>query len=99
MQSGPHFRKELTTIIKAPNGEYACFAGMWMDGVNDYAYLEPLATDPKYRRMGLATIALTEAMKKTEKYGATYCFGGNREFYQCIGFEVVCHREKWNKVW
>lgn len=70
-----------------------------MDGVNDYAYLEPLATDPKYRRMGLATIALTEAMKKTQKYGVTYCFGGNREFYQCIGFEVVCHREKWNKVW
>lgn len=96
MQSGPHFRKDLATIVKAPNGEYACFAGMWMDGVNDYAYLEPLATDPKYRRMGLATIALTEAMKKTEKYGAAYCFGGNREFYQCIGFEVVCHREKWN---
>ncbi len=99
MQSGPHFRKDLATIIKAPNGEYACFAGMWMDGVNDYAYLEPLATDPKYRRMGLATIALTVAMKKTAKFGATYCFGGSREFYQSIGFEVVCHREKWNKVW
>ncbi|MDF2557959.1 MAG: hypothetical protein K0R71_1787 [Bacillales bacterium] len=99
MQSGPHFRKDFTTIIKAPNGEYACFAGMWMDGVNDYAYLEPLATDPKYRRMGLATIALTEAMKKTQKYGATYCFGGNRKFYHSIGFETVCQREMWNKVW
>lgn len=99
MQSGPHFRKDLTTIIKAPNGEYACFAGMWLDGVNDYAYLEPLATDPKYRRMGLATIALTEAMKKTVKYGATYCFGGDREFYYSIGFETVAHREVWRKVW
>ncbi|WBW96398.1 GNAT family N-acetyltransferase [Oceanirhabdus sp. W0125-5] len=99
MQSGPNFRKDLTTIIKAPNGEYACFAGMWMDGVNDYAYLEPLATDPKYRRIGLATIALTEAMKKTKKLGATYCFGGNREFYLSIGFETVCHREMWRKKW
>ncbi|MCM1988996.1 GNAT family N-acetyltransferase [Oceanirhabdus seepicola] len=99
MQSGPNFRKDLTTIIKAPNGEYACFAGMWMDGVNDYAYLEPLATDPRYRRMGLATIALTEAMKKTKKLGATYCFGGIREFYHDIGFETVCHREKWSKTW
>lgn len=69
MQSAPNFRKDLTTIIKAPNGEYACFAGMWVDGVNDFAYLEPLATDPKYRRMGLAAIALTEAMKKTVQYG------------------------------
>jgi ribosomal protein S18 acetylase RimI-like enzyme len=98
MQSGPHFRKDLTTIIKAPNGEYACFAGMWLDGVNDYAYLEPLATAPRYRRMGLATIALTEAMKRTVKYGATYCFGGVPEFYNSIGFETVCHREKWSKV-
>jgi hypothetical protein len=28
MQSGPGFRKDLTTVVKAPNGEYACFAGM-----------------------------------------------------------------------
>ena len=55
--------------------------------------------DPKYRRMGLATIALTEGMKKTKKLGATYCFGGVREFYHCIGFETVCHREKWTKMW
>lgn len=99
MQSGPHFRKDLTTIIKAPNGEYACFAGMWMDGENDYTYLEPLATDPAYRRMGLATIALTEAMKRTVKFGATYCFGGSREFYHSIGFETVCYSENWKKIW
>ncbi len=28
MQSGPNFRKDLTTVIKAPNGDYACFAGI-----------------------------------------------------------------------
>ncbi|WP_223070160.1 GNAT family N-acetyltransferase [Paenibacillus caui] len=92
MQSAPHFRKDLTTIIKPPNGEYACFAGMWMDGVNDFAYLEPLVTDPRYRRMELATIAVTESMKRTQKFGATYCFGGVPEFYARIGFETVCHR-------
>jgi GNAT superfamily N-acetyltransferase len=99
MQSGPHFSKELTTIVKAPDGEYACYAGMWVDGINDFAYLEPLATDPKYRRMGLASIALTEAMKKTVKYGAIYCFGGNREFYHTMGFETVVLREYWMKTW
>jgi predicted N-acetyltransferase YhbS len=99
MQSGPHFRKDLTTIIKAPNGEYACFAGMWLDGVNDFAYLEPLATVPMYRRMGLATAALMEAMKKTAKFGAAYCIGGSREFYQCIGFEPIANLELWHKEW
>jgi len=99
MQSGPNFRKDLTTVIKAPNGDYACFAGMWFDPQNKYAYLEPLATVPKYRRIGLATICLTEAMKKTKNLGATYCFGGGREFYTSIGFETICNRELWKKEW
>jgi len=99
MQSGPHFRKDLTTVIKAPNGAYACFAGMWLDEVNGYAYLEPLATVPDYRRLGLATVALTEGMKKTQALGATYCFGGEREFYTALGFETICQRERWTKTW
>lgn len=99
MQSGPNFRKDLTTVIKAPNGDYACFAGMWFDEKNKYAYLEPLATVPEHRRKGLATIALTVGMKKTKVLGATYCFGGVPEFYTAIGFETVCHREMWKKEW
>lgn len=79
--------------------EYACYAGMWMDGVNKFAYLEPLATDPLYRRLGLATVILTEQMKRTQQLGATYCFGGSPDFYPIIGFETVCHRDQWSKKW
>ncbi|MDD4264091.1 MAG: GNAT family N-acetyltransferase, partial [Firmicutes bacterium] len=99
MQSGPHFRKDLTTIIKAPNGEYACYTGMWFNKKNNYAYLESLATDPKYRRVGLATIALTQGMKKTKELGALFCFGGEPDFYTGIGFETICYRELWKKEW
>jgi len=99
MQSAPRFNKELTTVIKAPNGEYACFVGMWEDAQNQYAYLEPLATVPEYRRMGLATIALMEGMKKSQKYGAKYCFGGQREFYRIIGLENIGKRIMWKKTW
>jgi len=87
------------TIIVAPNGEYACALDMWVDYRNKYAYLEPLATVPKYRRMGLAAIALTEAMKKTLPFGAKYCFGGGMQFYYDIGFEKVCDWEWWQKEW
>lgn len=99
MQSGPNFRKDLTTIIKAPTGEYACYAGMWFDEVNQYAYLEPLATVPEYRGLGLGTLALTEGMKKTKDLGACYCFGGSLEYYHRIGFKTICHRELWRKEW
>mgnify|MGYP004702199189 CR=1 FL=1 len=85
--NAPRADLKLMTIAVSPNGEYACALEMWFDPQNKYAYLEPLATVPKYRRLGLATICLTEAMKKTKKLGATYCFGGGREFYTCIGFK------------
>lgn len=98
-QSAPNFRKDLTIVVKAPDGEYACFCGMWLDGVNDFAYLEPLATIPQYRGMGLATVALMESMKRTQKFGATYCFGGENEFYSKIGFEQIHYYQQWNKVW
>lgn len=97
MQSGPDFRKDLSTVIKAPDGDYACYAGMWFDEENKYAYLEPLATVPEHRRMGLAAIALTEAMKKTKALGAKYCFGGTPDFYITMGFETICNRQLWRK--
>lgn len=61
--------------------------------------LEPLATVPRYRRMGLATICLMEAMRKTKALGAEYCFGGSREFYTDIGFEHIGNRQLWEKEW
>jgi GNAT superfamily N-acetyltransferase len=95
--NAPHSDRSLMTVIVAPDGDYACALNMWMDYRNRYAYLEPLATIPKYRRMGLATIALTEAMKKTIPLGANYCFGGGMEFYFKIGFEKICDWEWWTK--
>jgi ribosomal protein S18 acetylase RimI-like enzyme len=95
--NAPRAKRELMRIIKSPEGNYACALVMWLDEQNHYAYLEPLAVVPEYRRMGLATIALTDAMKKTKEMGAKYCFGGVPDFYTAIGFETVCTREIWEK--
>ncbi|MCF7932808.1 MAG: GNAT family N-acetyltransferase [Acholeplasmataceae bacterium] len=95
MQSGPHFMPELTTIVKNPEGQYATYAGMWLDQKNHYAYLEPLATIPSERKKGLAQAALVAAMEKTKALGATYCFGGSLDFYLNMGFEPIAIRELW----
>jgi ribosomal protein S18 acetylase RimI-like enzyme len=99
MYNAPHADPSLMTIVTAPDGEYACALGVWLDDRNAYAYLEPLATIPEYRRMGLATAALSCAMKKTKERGAKYCFGGTHGFYDAMGFKTVCNREVWRKEW
>jgi len=97
MLSGPTFSKQLSTVIKAPDGEYACFAGMRADSKNHYAYLEPLCTAPEYQRLGLGAAALACAMKKSAAAGARYCFGGFNPFYFKIGFQVLAEVEFWKK--
>ena len=99
MQSGPNFSKELTSVIKSPDGDYVCFAGMWFNESHDYAYLEPLATTPNYRKMGLGKLALVEGMKKTKALGAKYCFGGESDFYKRLGFKTIASRQLWFKEW
>ena len=98
MNSAPNVKANLTTVIVAPNGDYASALGMWLDEKNNYAYLEPLATVPEYRRKGLATFALMHAMKRTKEMGATYCFGGGvMNYYPVIGFKTIMQRELWEK--
>ena len=71
MQCGPNFRKELTTVIKAPNGDYACYAGMWFDEKNNYAYLEPLAT--VYIADKINRLQLKRKNKTLGKYILRWC--------------------------
>ncbi|MCL2595317.1 MAG: GNAT family N-acetyltransferase, partial [Promicromonosporaceae bacterium] len=99
MAIAPHGNPELTTAVQAPNGEYACALGMWVDERNRFAYLEPLATVPQYRRRGLAAHALIEAMKATKAMGAERCDGGADPFYDTLGFKTHLHREKWERTW
>jgi len=97
-QSSPNFRKDLSTVVKAPNGEYVCYAGMWIDEKNGFAYLEPLGTIPQYRKMGFAKAALMAAMKKTMFYGAKYCYCGVGAFYNAIGCKQIGITNTWHKV-
>jgi len=55
----------LLFIAKADNGDYCSYAGIWLDEVNHYAFLEPLSTVPQYRRKGLARALLYEAINRT----------------------------------
>jgi len=97
--NAPHFRKDLTFLVEAENGDYCCYASVWLDETHKCAYLEPLSTVPKYRRKGLAKALINEAINQTHKLGATYMVGGSNEFYFDLGFESVYQTEWYKKVW
>jgi predicted N-acetyltransferase YhbS len=96
MQTGPHFRKDLTIVVETPNGDFVAFSGLWFDPVNRFGYVEPVATDPDYRRMGLGTAAVLEGIRRCGELGATVAYAGtDMPFYLDMGFKKLFTMNCW----
>jgi len=96
MQSGPHFRKDLVIVVEAPDGAFVSFGGLWFDPLNKLGYVEPVATDPDYRRMGLGTAAVLEGIRRCGELGATVAYvGTDKPFYLAMGFEKLFTLNCW----
>ena len=96
--SAPNFRKDLTIVAVAPDGDYASFCGIWMDHKNRICYVEPVATDPEYRRLGLGTAVVLEAIRRCGREGATIAYvGSDQAFYLSMGFQVAFSQTPWKK--
>jgi len=94
----PNFRKELTIVVVAPDGNYVSYCGMWIVPAHRIAYVEPVATDPDYRRMGLGRAAVLESLRRVAALGAQVAWvGSGLEFYQSIGFEIMFNTYPWVK--
>jgi predicted N-acetyltransferase YhbS len=92
----PKARRDLKIAVVAPNGEFAAFCGMFFDEAGKFAYVEPVATDPRYRRLGLGRAAVLEGIRRCGLLGATIAYvGSDQPFYQSFGFRKVFNSECW----
>ena len=93
-------RRALKIAVVAPNGDFVAFCGMFYQPQNRFAYVEPVATDPEYRRMGLGKAAVLEGIRRCAELGATRAFvGSNQTFYLALGFRVIYVSQCWCKNW
>jgi len=98
MQSSSNFRKDLTLVVENPAGDFVVFCGFWIVPQNRYGYLEPLATDPDYRRQGLARAAVWEGIRRCREEGADVIHvGSDQPFYRSLGFEPLYNTHCWQK--
>ncbi len=98
MQQAPNFRHDLTIVAVAPNGDYASFCGIWYVPENRLTYVEPVATDPDYRRLGLGTAVVLEGIRRTVPLGSEVAWvGSDQEFYKAMGFGESYKEYAWVK--
>ena len=98
MQQAPNFRKDLNIVAVAPEGHFVAYSGIWYVEANQVAYVEPVATDPDYRRMGLGKAAVLECIRRVKELGAEVAWvGSGQEFYKAIGFKKRFELVPWVK--
>jgi GNAT superfamily N-acetyltransferase len=91
-------RRDLKVVVAAPDGEFVSICGMFYQPDGRYGYVEPVATDPEYRRMGLGKAAVLEGIRRCAESGAQEAFvGSNQLFYLALGFEVQYVSQCWQK--
>ncbi|RIQ23197.1 GNAT family N-acetyltransferase, partial [Jiangella rhizosphaerae] len=93
----PSYRPELDWLVVAPDGTPAASALAWLDTGSGVAVLEPVGTDPRHRRRGLAAAASLAALNAARRLGARHarvCARGDdgypaaRAAYEAIGFRA-----------
>ncbi len=94
----PNVDLNLKVAVVAPDGNFVSYCGVWYDPEVGYAVVEPVATDPDYRRMGLGKAAVLEGIKRVGKLGAkTALVGSSQQFYYSIGFRPFATSTIWEK--
>jgi GNAT superfamily N-acetyltransferase len=100
MQSAPGFRRDLNIVAEAPGGSFVSYCGMWYEPKNAFAYVEPVCTDPDYRRLGLARACLLEGARRCADLGATVAYVGSTiPLYRSIGFKLAYQTYVWKREW
>lgn len=94
----PKAWRDLKIVVQAPNGEFASICGIFYEPSGKFAYVEPVATDLDYRRMGLGKAAVLEGIRRCVALGATAAYvGSDLVFYRAVGFRTVYNSECWGK--
>ena len=94
----PNFRKDLTIVAVSADGNYVSYCGMWIVPEKRVAYVEPVATDPDFRRMGLGRAAVLESVRRAVRFGAEVAWvGSGLEFYRALDFETMFTTYPWIK--
>lgn len=91
-------RRDLKVVVAAPDREFVSICGMFYQPQGRYGYVEPVATDPQYRRLGLGKAAVLEGIRRCAELGAAEAFvGSDQAFYLALGFKVEFVSQCWCK--
>lgn len=96
------YDSSLDWVIESESGEFVASCLIWFDEVNKVGLLEPVGTDPRFRRKGLASsvckLALNALSDKGAKMAIVVCTSSDAcELYKSIGFEQYAQTKSFHR--
>jgi GNAT superfamily N-acetyltransferase len=85
---------QLDLCVEASNGDTAGYGLFWFDPLTRVGLVEPMRTEDRYQRLGLARAVLTAGLNRLAARGADrlkvgYVNAAARNLYLSVGFEVA----------
>ncbi len=94
----PNVDLNLKVAVVAPDGNFVSYCGMWYDPRAGFAVIEPVATDPDYRKKGMGKAAVLEGIRRVGELGAKVAYVGSaQQFYYSIGLRPFASSSIWLK--
>ena len=95
----PNVDLSLKVAVVGPDGHFVSYCGMWYDEQAGFAVIEPVATDPDYRKMGMGKAAVLEGIRRVGELGAkTVYVGSSQQFYYSIGMRPYETATAWKQM-
>lgn len=98
------YKQDLDLVAVAPDGTFASFCTFRMDPVSRITQLEPMATHPNFRKLGLARLLIYEGLRRAMKYDPAFFYIGGaantpaaNRLYDSVGFTEKFADETWSK--
>ena len=94
----PNIDLRLKIFIVAPNGDFVSHCGIWYDQKLKNVLIEPVATEPAYRKMGLGKSVVLEGIRRCSEFGVIRAIvNSSQQFYYNIGFRPFATSTWWEK--
>lgn len=91
-------------VAESPDGAFASFCTVWLDGVNRAGIVDPVGTHPDHRQRGLAKAVVCAGLRHLRVLGATVVYLGTYDsahtnrLYESLGFTNADTSHVWEKV-
>jgi ribosomal protein S18 acetylase RimI-like enzyme len=101
------YKPELDCVVEAPDGTFAASCLVWLDDRTGVGLIEPVGTDPRFSRRGLARAVCLHGLRELRRHGGKAAlvhargdaaYTAPKRLYESIGFREYARSPRFRRA-